>query len=193
MTGSTLPESWCYRVSLANGAEGTLLKVSDTGGRKAPAPGRMCWQYFERRTTPCTGCPLFNSGAGASVGIIKRRSGATCLVMVNRRGRTADVLSWGVRDSTLSEFKMVWAEHLTRDIALSGRQHQVMQLLLRGSGQSEIAKVLRITPRTVKYHTGIIARKLGAKSGKDLFRFLLAKWFSGSVMQTPGATRRVAR
>lgn len=193
MTVSTLPESWCYRVSLAKGAEGELLKVSDTGGRKTPRRGCTCWQYFERRKTPCTGCPLFHSQAPGSVGIIKRRSGATCLIMASRRGRTADVLSWGVRDSTLSEFKMVWAEHLTRDIALSPRQHQVMQLLLRGFQQRDIARTLKITPRTVKYHTGIIARKLGAKSGKDLFRFLLAKWFSGSVMPAPGATRHTAR
>jgi DNA-binding CsgD family transcriptional regulator len=56
---------------------------------------------------------------------------------------------------------------------LSGREQQVLYLLLRGRGAEEIATMLEIAPRTVKFHQANVVRKLDAQSRLDLLRVIL--------------------
>jgi DNA-binding CsgD family transcriptional regulator len=56
---------------------------------------------------------------------------------------------------------------------LSGREQQVLHLLLRGRGAEEIATMLEIAPRTVKFHQANVLRKLDAQSRLDLLRVIL--------------------
>jgi DNA-binding CsgD family transcriptional regulator len=56
---------------------------------------------------------------------------------------------------------------------LSERERQVLQLLLRGRGVEDIATVLGIAPRTVKFHQANVLQKLGADSRLDLLRVVL--------------------
>ncbi|MGH7271600.1 MAG: helix-turn-helix domain-containing protein, partial [Polyangiaceae bacterium] len=57
--------------------------------------------------------------------------------------------------------------------ALSERERQVLTLLLRGHGVADIATMLQIAPRTVKFHQSNVLQKLGADSRADLLRVLL--------------------
>jgi DNA-binding CsgD family transcriptional regulator len=57
--------------------------------------------------------------------------------------------------------------------ALSERERQVLMLLLRGHGLEEIASMLEIAPRTVKFHQSNVLQKLGADSRIDLLRVVL--------------------
>lgn len=51
---------------------------------------------------------------------------------------------------------------------LTEREEETLGLLLRRLSNKEIASILRITPRTVKFHVGNILHKLQAASRKDL-------------------------
>jgi len=57
--------------------------------------------------------------------------------------------------------------------ALSERERQVLALLLRGHGVEDIAAMLEIAPRTVKFHQSNVLQKLGADSRIDLLRVVL--------------------
>jgi DNA-binding CsgD family transcriptional regulator len=59
------------------------------------------------------------------------------------------------------------------DSALSERERQVLTLLLRGRGVEDIATMLEIAPRTVKFHQANVLQKLGADSRLDLLRVVL--------------------
>jgi DNA-binding CsgD family transcriptional regulator len=59
------------------------------------------------------------------------------------------------------------------DGALSDRERQVLTLLLRGRGVEDIATILEIAPRTVKFHQANVLQKLGADSRLDLLRVVL--------------------
>jgi DNA-binding CsgD family transcriptional regulator len=56
---------------------------------------------------------------------------------------------------------------------LSERERQVLRLLLRGRGVEDIATMLEIAPRTVKFHQANVLQKLGADSRQDLLRVVL--------------------
>lgn len=56
---------------------------------------------------------------------------------------------------------------------LSDRERQVLRLLLRGRGVEDIATMLEIAPRTVKFHQANVLQKLGADSRIDLLRVVL--------------------
>ena len=63
----------------------------------------------------------------------------------------------------------------SRSIELSARQREVLQLLAEGSTMKEIARVLKITPRTVAFHKYSMMELLGAKSSAELIRFALTQ------------------
>jgi DNA-binding NarL/FixJ family response regulator len=54
--------------------------------------------------------------------------------------------------------------HFSHQPALKGRQRQVLELLVAGSSNKEIAAPLGIEERTVKAHISHLMRKLGAKN-----------------------------
>jgi DNA-binding CsgD family transcriptional regulator len=62
---------------------------------------------------------------------------------------------------------------LAREVALSPREQQVLQLLLLGRNYAEIGIVLQIAPRTARFHQTNVLDKLGAESRLDLVRLLL--------------------
>lgn len=55
--------------------------------------------------------------------------------------------------------------------ALSEREREVLDLLVLGHTNAEIASLLFLSPRTVETHRASIQRKLGVKSRADLVRF----------------------
>jgi DNA-binding CsgD family transcriptional regulator len=64
-------------------------------------------------------------------------------------------------------------EKLAKEAQLTTREMEVLDLLLLGRNAEEMALVLEISPRTVKFHQGNVLRKLGADSKTDLVRLLL--------------------
>src|SRR5262245_16329545 len=56
---------------------------------------------------------------------------------------------------------------------LSPRQREVLQLLAEGHTMKEIARVLKITPRTVAFHKYAMMEELGIKSSAELVQFAI--------------------
>lgn len=54
---------------------------------------------------------------------------------------------------------------------LSPRQREVLQLLAEGYTMKEIARVLKITPRTVAFHKYSMMEQLGVRSGAELVQY----------------------
>jgi two-component system CheB/CheR fusion protein len=63
--------------------------------------------------------------------------------------------------------------------SLTGRQRQILQLVLTGSPSKNIAADLRISQRTVDNHRAAIMRKTKAKSLSALIRIALAASLRG--------------
>jgi DNA-binding NarL/FixJ family response regulator len=56
-------------------------------------------------------------------------------------------------------------------VALSARQREVLQLLVEGHTMKEIARLLKITPRTVAFHKYSMMEELGLRSNAELIRY----------------------
>jgi DNA-binding CsgD family transcriptional regulator len=74
---------------------------------------------------------------------------------------------------TLPELVDAKAARTAGEGGLSERERQVLTLLLRGRGVEDIATMLEIAPRTVKFHQANVLQKLGADSRLDLLRVIL--------------------
>lgn len=62
-----------------------------------------------------------------------------------------------------SDQKKTWPA----DVALTSREHEVLNLIAEGQTNKEIAQLLSISPNTVKFHIKSIMDKVGAKSRTD--------------------------
>jgi len=62
------------------------------------------------------------------------------------------------------------SEAATKPVELSVRQREVLQLLAEGHTMKEIARVLKITPRTVAFHKYSMMELLGVKSSAELIQ-----------------------
>jgi len=72
-----------------------------------------------------------------------------------------------------------------RPIELSARQREVLQLLAEGSSMKEIARALKITPRTVAFHKYSMMELLGVKSSAELIRFAMSQESATGRGETP--------
>jgi DNA-binding NarL/FixJ family response regulator len=57
------------------------------------------------------------------------------------------------------------------DSKLTGRQREVLQLLAEGRRMKEIARILKIRPRTVAFHKYSMMESLGIRSNAELVQF----------------------
>jgi DNA-binding NarL/FixJ family response regulator len=61
--------------------------------------------------------------------------------------------------------------HASADVGLSGREVEVLKLIVLGHTNAEIASILHISLRTVEHHRASILRKLGARTRAELVRY----------------------
>lgn len=87
--------------------------------------------------------------------------------------RTARVVVRCFEARVLSDLVDAKVARVADACGLSDRERQVLQLLLRGRGLADIATMLEIAPRTVKFHQANVLQKLGADSRFDLLRVVL--------------------
>jgi DNA-binding CsgD family transcriptional regulator len=75
--------------------------------------------------------------------------------------------------AVLSELVQAKVDWIAQEGGLTTREAEVLNLLYVGRSSREIAMLLDITERTVKYHQANVLRKIGADSRVDLVRLLL--------------------
>ena len=64
-------------------------------------------------------------------------------------------------------------ESLKRPKHLSGRQREVLQMLAEGRSMKEIAYILRVSIRTVRFHKYRVMEELGITTNSDLVRYAI--------------------
>ncbi len=61
------------------------------------------------------------------------------------------------------------------DGELSERRREVLRLLVKGCSMKQIARILKITPRTVAFHKYGMMEELGIRSGAELLQFAVRR------------------
>lgn len=56
---------------------------------------------------------------------------------------------------------------------ITGREHEVLKLIVQGQTSQEMARELNISPRTIETHRSNLLKKLGVKNTAELVRFAL--------------------
>lgn len=102
--------------------------------------------------------------AGAVGFVTKDRSAAEIVEAIRRIGAGEDVFD--APPSPVSPGAAVNAGRLVHQ-RLTGREHEVLQLVAAGLTNAEIAAELRLSPNTVKEHASSMFRKLGARNRAD--------------------------
>ena len=76
---------------------------------------------------------------------------------------------------------------LNRPKHLSDRQHEVLQLLAEGRPMKEIAHILSISNRTVRFHKYRIMEELGITNDSELVRYAIKHAIISSDIRGPHA------
>lgn len=156
---------------------GVLLRITSLGVEQRPTPtDRPCHVELHGRTTPCADCPvLLGDGAsGPTVRRLPRQEEAYQVVSVRSAARgIAEVSVRHVDGPALSGLIGARIGEVARLSGLSDREREVLRYLFMGRQLSDIASILGISARTVRFHQGNLMRKLGADSRVDLIRLLL--------------------
>ena len=169
------PREHELELSLAEADFGTVLHDWDDEG-EAALVGKRCFEMFSDRGEPCPHCPLRqplapDQSISATVFV---REGASALVRAVRTSeRTAQVRHHVLAEDEVSELLRGKMATLAERQRLSGREREVLDLLVLGRSLEEIGTVLGISARTAKFHQANLLAKLGVDSRLDLLRLLL--------------------
>jgi DNA-binding NarL/FixJ family response regulator len=110
---------------------------------------------------------------GASGYVLKNSAGSeliTALREVVRGGYfCSPVLTEGMVGSFVQAFKKMESPN-----KLTPRQREVLQLLSEGMLMKEVARVLKISPRTVAFHKYTMMQQLNIKSNAELMAFAMS-------------------
>jgi PAS domain S-box-containing protein len=167
-----------YEVSASVSDFGRLFSVSVPGRpeNRALPEGARCHDLIQGHATPCEDCPLLRASANPWPRTTVRRASSkrngyevvTAEPGVNR----VRVRLRRISEDTISAIYESRVRDLADRAQLSGRERAVLTYLLMGRSLADIATILSISPRTVKFHQANVLEKLGADSRADLIRLI---------------------
>jgi DNA-binding CsgD family transcriptional regulator len=139
----------------------------------------MCYQALYRRSSPCPGCPIYPVPDRPFQRSGVTRPGTPGRSLTVTQGRSAGsggakLTAWQISDKLFSGLVHARVAQLAEASSLSGREREVLDLLVIGRSLAEIASILGISPRTVKFHQANVLEKTGADSRLDLVRRILS-------------------
>jgi len=110
--------------------------------------------------------------AGASCYLLKNSAAAELVQAIQEavQGRTyiTPLVAKGLVDALVRH-----GESASEQALASSRQREVLQLLVEGRTMKEIARILKITPRTVAFHKYGMMKRLGVRSTAELVKAAL--------------------
>jgi PAS domain S-box-containing protein len=175
--GEALPEDLDYEICSDLSDFGRLQHVVAEGKRVPYLAGRPCWEALRSARTVCSDCPALRPTGDWPRVVVRRASDASAgyeIVAATPHGRFAVRLK--VRRFTAAMLAAVFdarIAELAEQADLTERERGVFRYLIMGRHLSDIATILEISSRTVKFHQGNILRKLGADSRVDLMRLMM--------------------
>jgi len=154
--------------------------VVDVIGHLDPLPetkgDARCYAMFAGRTTPCEGCPVRASAfeKGQAVSVLAAPPHEIWVASARRATRdTAEITVRKLDDAVIAAVIREKLQRVAHAAQLSARECTVLDLLLLGRRNDEIAAELEISVRTAKFHQANILKKLDVDSRLDLLRLLL--------------------
>jgi DNA-binding CsgD family transcriptional regulator len=161
---------------------GVLLNVWSAAGRgsRGDLLGERCHRALHELEAPCAGCPAFLQQpppvAGLAMVVIPRSTTQLRLDVVQVRvlSPTSIAVSvWQVGEALLSQLINGKLRAMAERRGLSARECTVLEFLVLGRSNDEIATHLGVSERTVKYYKRSVLQKLGAESKYDLMRLIV--------------------
>lgn len=111
--------------------------------------------------------------AGAAGYVLKQNSSAELLLAIEAVSRGESFLSPSVSREVIDEYlqRAKGDEALSEYDRLSAREREILQLTAEGRGTKEIARLLRVSPRTIETHRANLMNKLNIHHTAGLVRF----------------------
>lgn len=110
--------------------------------------------------------------AGASGYVLKRSGGREVVAAIRHVYEEGAFLEPGVARHLLRDYATSEDEVSDRP-SLTEREHQVLELVVEGKSNKEIARALVISPKTVSVHRSNIMAKLGVRNSVELVRYVI--------------------
>jgi PAS domain S-box-containing protein len=168
-----------YQLSTAAVSFGVLEYVATESHTRYLAGRELrCFNYLYELDKPCRKCPALPS-ASSSWPRVEVRAHASlddCYEVVHAtqvEGGAVQVHVRRIRDAELRRMFSAKLKRIGEKANLTAREHAVLEHLMAGRGPEEIATLLSVSSRTVKFHQANILEKLGAESRNDILRLLL--------------------
>ena len=110
-------------------------------------------------------------GAGASGYVLKRSGRREMLNAIRQVHENGAFLTSNITQEVLQEYSQPRRNGKEHEQHLTDRERQVLQLLVEGNSNKEIALSLGISPKTVSVHRTNIMSKLDVQNTVELIRF----------------------
>jgi DNA-binding CsgD family transcriptional regulator len=169
------PDVSRFEIDTSPARFGTVVQAEPLPLHSPSWVGSICHSLLFDREAPCEGCPAhaLSKDILTATGIIQLR-GIYHIVRATRAGPTsARVRSSQLDEEVVRSLVAARLDALAGEAGLSERERGVFELLVMGRTLEEVATVLGITARTVRFHQANLLEKLGADSRLDLLRLLL--------------------
>jgi DNA-binding CsgD family transcriptional regulator len=120
----------------------------------------------------------FSLRANGAVDHLLDIAGAHQFSIVRRKGKwefleRPALLHMGLEGARLHGARDILSKPFSGREALTPRERVVLAQIVRGRSNREVARILRLSPRTIEFHRGNIMKKLGANNSVDLVRKVL--------------------
>lgn len=173
-----------YDIQLVGQHFRRLMQVCTSGERVAlPGLDSVCHATLYGSGVPCEDCPVrppFIPGMDLAPCVRYRRLETPQGVRAHLEVTTGHVLDETtvrlrvrtLTDEALNAVHEAKLKAITEQYNLTTRERDVLRYLVLGRSLTDIASILNITERTVKYHQANLIDKVGADSRADLARLL---------------------
>jgi DNA-binding NarL/FixJ family response regulator len=111
--------------------------------------------------------------AGASGYVLKRSGGREVVTAIHQVFEEGAFLEPGVARQVLDDYTKTAGDKAASQPSLTARERQVLELVVEGKSNKEIAHALVISPKTVSVHRTNIMAKLGVHNSIELVRYVM--------------------
>jgi DNA-binding NarL/FixJ family response regulator len=113
--------------------------------------------------------------AGASGYVLKRSGGREVVAAIRQVHEDGVFLAPAVARRVLNDYTQVGNAKPASEPHLTERERQVLELVVDGRSNKEIARALVISPKTVSVHRSNIMTKLGVHNSIELVRYVMKR------------------
>jgi PAS domain S-box-containing protein len=165
-----------YEVSLRSADLGHLTRRPEGEHHEFGQVGQLCYQAIYGFSAPCVDCPVRRPEGDPWPRVtVRRAADSNAYHLIRAHQVNADVALVTVDmlpEASVSALNEAKVRHLADQAGLTDRERSVLTCLLLGRTPEEIAQMLGIKARTVKFHQQNVLSKLGADSRVDLIRLI---------------------